>query len=312
MHYYYHFDPTGSTVAMTDDAKNVINSYAYDPFGKVTNKTENTYNAFQYVGEYGVMLETNGMLFMRARYYLPELGRFNSRDEDGDAVADAQHLNLFTYTTNNPVNKIDPQGLFPNPVAGITNKVSSVASSIKRGVTDTYNAVKQGASATYDYLFVPGTGVCGPQHFPGAEKFVPDAVGKVNVAEACKHHDEVYGMISTSGLSAEDQYWLRAYADVMLRDEIKATCLRAGEGNSKCEFIADAYYEGVRLIGPLVAYNQLRPLVMDYLQTPLRNYAGKETVDRIKNAISGAYHQVVGSATQIILVNPSGSPSKKK
>src|SRR5262249_48920579 len=69
-HYYYSFDPLGSTIAMTDDARNIVNSYAYDLFGKVTNKIEGTTNPFQFVGQLGVMQEPNGLYFMRARFYL--------------------------------------------------------------------------------------------------------------------------------------------------------------------------------------------------------------------------------------------------
>jgi RHS repeat-associated protein len=113
-HFYYHYDMTGSTVAMTDDGLAVRNAYAYDPFGRVTESFEATPNPFKFVGQYGVMDEGNGLLFMRARFYMPEIGRFINQDPAPGEGLDTQDLNLFAYTKNNPVTAIDPQGLWPS------------------------------------------------------------------------------------------------------------------------------------------------------------------------------------------------------
>lgn len=105
-------------MCMTDSAANVVNQYAYDEFGNILGSSETTPNPFRFVGKYGVMDEGNGLgglLFMRARYYDPEIGRFLSPDPIGFAGGD---LNLYAYVGNNPINKIDPIGLFEwvNPV----------------------------------------------------------------------------------------------------------------------------------------------------------------------------------------------------
>ena len=107
--YYYHFDGIGSTVAITDSSGNIVNKYAYDEFGKVLSQEEAIPNPFKYVGQFGVMDEGNGLLYMRARYYDPESGRFISKDPIGFAGGD---LNLYAYVGNNPVNAIDPEGKF--------------------------------------------------------------------------------------------------------------------------------------------------------------------------------------------------------
>ncbi|MFZ5994265.1 MAG: hypothetical protein ACOYU4_04700 [Thermodesulfobacteriota bacterium] len=66
--YCYHFNATGSTVAMTDSSQTIVNKYAYDPFGKVSNQEETISQPFKFVGQYGVMTEPNGFYYMRARY----------------------------------------------------------------------------------------------------------------------------------------------------------------------------------------------------------------------------------------------------
>jgi len=105
--YYYHYDGIGSTVGMSDSLGNMVNKYAYDAFGKVLNEEESVPNPFKYVGQFGVMDEGNGLLYMRARYYDPEVGRFISKDPIGFAGRD---INFYSYVANKPVNLIDPDG----------------------------------------------------------------------------------------------------------------------------------------------------------------------------------------------------------
>jgi RHS repeat-associated protein len=107
--YCYHFDGTGHTVAMTDASANVVNKYAYTPFGAIANQQESISQPFKYVGKYGVMTEPDGFNYMRARYYDPSFGRFISEDPTGFAGGD---VNLMAYVQNNPVNGIDPSGLW--------------------------------------------------------------------------------------------------------------------------------------------------------------------------------------------------------
>lgn len=100
---YYHSDFRGSTIAMTDPGQNITHQYVYDAFGSVLDKVEADYNPFRYVGTLGVMDEANGLLFMRARYYDPETGRFLSEDPVWD-------VNLYVYANSNPITNIDPAG----------------------------------------------------------------------------------------------------------------------------------------------------------------------------------------------------------
>ena len=110
---FYHFDPRGSTVAMTDPSQAVVNTYAYDEFGAVLSKQQTLAQSFNYVGQFGVMQEPNGLLFMRARYYDTAIGRFLSRDP-APAFNSLQDLNFFSYVNNSPIALIDARGLSPH------------------------------------------------------------------------------------------------------------------------------------------------------------------------------------------------------
>jgi RHS repeat-associated protein len=102
------FDALGSTVAMTDAAGAVVNKYAYGVFGQVIDGEEQVENPFKYVGAFGVMDEGNGTYYMRARYYDPEAGRFISKDPIGLEGG----INMYAYVGGNPLNYVDPLGLF--------------------------------------------------------------------------------------------------------------------------------------------------------------------------------------------------------
>ena len=109
--YSYHFDSRGSTVGMTDGSENLVNKYAYDEYGGVLNSSEDNANPFRYVGKYGVMDEGNGLLFMRARYYDSDTGRFLSKDPLRGELVDPGTLNRYVYVLGNPVMGVDPEGL---------------------------------------------------------------------------------------------------------------------------------------------------------------------------------------------------------
>ncbi|MBQ0720856.1 MAG: hypothetical protein KBT88_08465 [Gammaproteobacteria bacterium] len=108
--YVYHHDATGHTVAITDINQNVVNKYAYDPYGQLMAKQEQIAQPFTYVGQYGVMTEAqdSDLYYMRARYYDAEIGRFISEDPIGMAGG----INLYAYVGGNPVMLVDPSGLY--------------------------------------------------------------------------------------------------------------------------------------------------------------------------------------------------------
>jgi RHS repeat-associated protein len=107
--YCYHFNAVGSTMALTNQSQSVVNQYAYAPFGEITGQVEAIVQPFKYVGQFGVMAESNGLYYMRARYYDPQVGRFISEDPLG---FDGGDVNLYVYASNNPVMLVDPLGLW--------------------------------------------------------------------------------------------------------------------------------------------------------------------------------------------------------
>ena len=112
----YHHDSRGSTIALTDFSQTITDGYAYDSFGKVANSNGPTQNPFKYVGRYGVMDEGNGLEYIRARYYVPEMGRFITKDPVPGELGENQKVNRYTYVENNPTTLIDPRGLWSSGI----------------------------------------------------------------------------------------------------------------------------------------------------------------------------------------------------
>ena len=124
---YYDADAIGSVVGLSGATGSYVNSYSYLPFGEDLTKVENVSNPFEYVGQFGVMDEGNGLDFMRARYYTPFDGRFMNPDPIGLGGGTP---NLYSYAANSPTNAIDPQGtILLNVAAGIAGGLISLGAS---------------------------------------------------------------------------------------------------------------------------------------------------------------------------------------
>jgi RHS repeat-associated protein len=130
---YYTFDARGDTVALAGPAG--TDRYAYLPFGGLLASSGSIRNPFQFAGQVGVMSETGGLQFMRARFYDPAAGRFLQTDPIGPA----SDLNLYTYAGNNPIGQFDPTGL-------ATQKVAVLAA--KAAASGTYDAFLRGLAKT--------------------------------------------------------------------------------------------------------------------------------------------------------------------
>jgi RHS repeat-associated protein len=107
----YHFDNRGSTIAITDASGNVTDTFEYDTYGKLTSRTGTSDIIFRYNGRDGVITDFNGLAYMRARYYSPNMRRFINADIVPGEISNAVTLNRYAYANGNPVSLIDPFGL---------------------------------------------------------------------------------------------------------------------------------------------------------------------------------------------------------
>ncbi|MFC6671373.1 RHS repeat-associated core domain-containing protein [Marinobacterium aestuariivivens] len=104
--YYYHTDHQGSIAALTNNSTTATNTYNYKAFGSYTNTSEIIDNPFTYTGR--IQDPESNLYYYRARYYDPSIGRFIQSDPIGIRGG----LNTYTYVFNNPLNYVDPFGLY--------------------------------------------------------------------------------------------------------------------------------------------------------------------------------------------------------
>ncbi|MEO0582462.1 MAG: RHS repeat-associated core domain-containing protein [Bacteroidota bacterium] len=127
--YYYHQDALGSVKALTDGGQTVASLYDYAAFGSLKAQTGNVMNPYTYTGrEWDAQA---GIYYYRTRYYDAEVGRFVGKDRFRGFIDEPKSRNFYTYTSNNPLSYIDPDGryffLVPVIKAAAVAFLSSVA-----------------------------------------------------------------------------------------------------------------------------------------------------------------------------------------
>lgn len=105
---YYYTDPNGNVLAEADAQGNIVARYDYKPYGSPVPGTGPVPNGPGYTGH--VHDAESGLIYMQARYYDPDLGRFLSVDPDTPDAANVFNFNRYAYVNNNPIMGIDPTG----------------------------------------------------------------------------------------------------------------------------------------------------------------------------------------------------------
>jgi RHS repeat-associated protein len=109
---YRYSDHLGSARMNADSNGTVTGQQGHFPFGdntmwyvSGTGGGRFIYTGYDYDAE-------SGNHYAMMRYDVGRLGRFSSPDPLSGSIADPQSLNLFAYVTNDPVNFVDPLGLW--------------------------------------------------------------------------------------------------------------------------------------------------------------------------------------------------------
>lgn len=105
---FYLEDGLGNIVGEIDQSGGALRTTQYDAFGMPASDMPLT----SLIGFTGEQFDAEtSFLYLRARYYAPEIGRFISIDPYPANVFVPKSINRYVYVTNNPTNLIDPYGL---------------------------------------------------------------------------------------------------------------------------------------------------------------------------------------------------------
>ena len=130
-------DAMGSVRQWTDSGGEVTYAAGYTPFGEKLWHTGSATSAWGYTGEW--QDPSVGMVYLRARWYQPQTGRFAQPDPFPGLSTWPQTQDRYPYTANNPVLHTDPSGetfiCFVWPVGTLVCIIGGVAIIMSSGCT---------------------------------------------------------------------------------------------------------------------------------------------------------------------------------
>ena len=115
----YMLDGTRSTLGLVDSAGTLVQTFAYEPFGRAQTSGPPARVPYQFTGR---ERDADWLYYYRARYYHPGLARFLQPDPLGRGGG----VNPYAYAANNPLSFIDPSGLRTYATHGCCQSVESL------------------------------------------------------------------------------------------------------------------------------------------------------------------------------------------
>ena len=101
---YFLGDALGSVRQLTDAGGAVSLARGYDPFGNANWSAGAVQTPYGYTSE---QTDVNGLVYLRARYYAPTVGRFVSKDTWPGDYFQPLSLNSWNYIEGNPINRVE-------------------------------------------------------------------------------------------------------------------------------------------------------------------------------------------------------------
>ena len=121
---WYVYDGLGSVMGEVSPDGTLTRTQSFDVYGAVRTSSGTATTKHKFVGSLGHPSDDEtGLVYMRARYYDPVVGRFASEDPGRNGA------NWFAYCSDNPVNAVDEDGRATNYVWLVTRLFVAVMTS---------------------------------------------------------------------------------------------------------------------------------------------------------------------------------------
>jgi len=216
---YVYTDPQGTPLVEADASGNVVARYDYTPYGNSVTTLGSPPDGPGYTGH--VNDPKTGLVYMQARYYQP-IGRFLSPDPVGPVSGNLFGFNRYAYVDNNPINRIDPTGMYNCD----TKNNKSGCRMVKRARDRIQRARKSYASRS-------------PQ--ARALQKILNSLGTENDGN---NVSIIFGKVDDAGSNAEASY--DKNAGVLIKFDLNA--LKANFGKNGIEVAATLAHEGQHVV----------------------------------------------------------------
>lgn len=144
----YQQDGINSVTSVSNAAAALAQTYTFNTFGNLMAASGSLTNPYQYAGR--EFDSETGLLYLRARYYDPTVGRFIGEDPIRFGP------NFYNYANNSPLKWIDPLGLSPQDVQTIVNAINNAIANMtangQRRGGDTLNGELNNIMATLNMV----------------------------------------------------------------------------------------------------------------------------------------------------------------
>ncbi|MDR6488484.1 RHS repeat-associated protein [Chryseobacterium vietnamense] len=159
-----------------------IDTNNYYPFGlnHIGGSSYSNFGSYYNYKYNGKELQETGMYDYGARFYMPDIGRWGVVDPKG---AEFPGWSPYSYSLNNPIRFIDPDGMAPNDIVFINNRGVEVHriksdTQFKTYIQESTNASNNPAQSTAGWKSVPMPNII--QHRPQSNEDVSGAAYQEN------------------------------------------------------------------------------------------------------------------------------------
>ncbi len=172
---YFLGDALGSVRQLTDGGGRLALARWYDPYGNLASNRGDAATVYGFTGEWETTL-----LDLRARWYAPAYGRFNSKDVWPSDDQQPLSLNGWLYAESNPVNYTDPSGhIVCRDIIPSWRPFFVALKLCDPQAEPALTQPKRGAFETFDQTLNPPFVTCGVGYTPYGFVCIPTAVGRL-------------------------------------------------------------------------------------------------------------------------------------
>ncbi len=130
---YYLHDALGSVTDMTTPIGGILGRYQWDAWGNSRGQVANGTNPFGFTGHEHD--DETGLIYAKARFYDPEVGRFLSHDPAFGESSNPPSLHRYLYAFQNPTVYVDPDGR-TNAIVGLIEEAEELQEELDLSVDE--------------------------------------------------------------------------------------------------------------------------------------------------------------------------------